>query len=137
MGWYLQTLKRFGDFGGRSRRREFWLFILGNIVLSFVAAALDAALGLGGFTTVTAPGYAGATYVPGIIATVVALVLLVPSLAVEVRRLHDTGRSAWWMLLLLVPLVGPIVLIVFWALEGQRGDNAHGPDPKATQPVRV
>jgi uncharacterized membrane protein YhaH (DUF805 family) len=137
MGWYLQTLKRFGDFGGRSRRREFWPFMAVNIVINAVAAALDSVLGLGGFTTVTAPGYAGFTYFPGIIATVVGLVLLVPSLAAEVRRLHDTGRSAWWMLIILVPFAGVIVLIVFWALEGQRGDNAYGPDPKAMEHAGV
>ncbi|MCO1655114.1 DUF805 domain-containing protein [Pseudonocardia humida] len=135
MGWYLQTLRRFTDFSGRSRRRELWPFLAVNVVLGAIASAVDAALGFGGYTTVTAPGYAGFTYSPGIIAVVVGLVLLVPSLAVEVRRLHDTGRSAWWLLIVLVPLAGVVVLIVFWALEGQRGENAYGPDPKAAEPA--
>ena len=63
--------------------------------------------------------------------------LLLPSLAVEVRRLHDTGRSAWWLLILLVPVVGAVALIVFWVLEGQRGDNRPRPGPEAAEHVGV
>ena len=131
MGWYLQTFKRFSDFRGRSRRRELWPFLAVNTVLYAVGAALDSALGLGGVTTNTAPGFVWFSYSPGLVATVVGLVLLVPSLAVEARRLHDTGRTHWWLLLLIIPVLGWLVLIVFWALDGERRDNAYGPDPKA------
>jgi uncharacterized membrane protein YhaH (DUF805 family) len=137
MGWYLQTLRRFTDFGGRARRKEFWPFMAVNFVLNAVAGALDTALGLGGVTTTTGAGFAYASYTPGIIGSVVGLVLLLPSIAVEIRRLHDTGRSGWWLLLLIVPVIGWIVLLVFWALDGERGQNAYGPDPKAGEHVHA
>jgi uncharacterized membrane protein YhaH (DUF805 family) len=137
MGWYVATLKRFTDFGGRSRRKEFWPFIAVNFVLNALAGALDTALGLGGLTTVSGPGFTYASFTPGIFGAIVGLVLLLPNIAVGIRRLHDSGRSGWWLLLVLLPVLGWIALIVFWALDGERRPNAYGPDPKASEHAHV
>jgi len=112
------VLTRYAVFSGRARRSEYWFFVLFNVLVSIVAAVLDRAVGsdLGGGT--------------GVVSLVVTLALLVPGLAVSWRRLHDTGRSGAWFLIVLVPLVGPIVLLVFQCLDSQPGANRFGPSPK-------
>lgn len=109
---------KYATFGGRARRREFWLFTLVLFLASIVVTIFDSAV----FGT-AATGY-GPTYL------VFAVATFIPSLAVTVRRLHDTGRSGWWLLLLLVVLVGWIVLFVFWVQDSKPGANAYGPSPK-------
>jgi uncharacterized membrane protein YhaH (DUF805 family) len=106
------VLTKYADFTGRARRSEFWWFYLFNVVVSVVAGLVDQALGF------------------PILQIVVGLGLLIPGLAVGARRLHDTGRSGWWQLIALVPLVGIILLIVWWATDGDRGPNSHGAPPK-------
>ena len=107
-------LSKYATFTGRARRSEFWFFILFELLALFAAAVLDGIFGTdGGF-------YA-----------LVALGLLIPVLAVSVRRLHDTDRSGWWYLLVFVPF-GVIVLIIWWASKGTAGDNRFGADPTAT-----
>jgi uncharacterized membrane protein YhaH (DUF805 family) len=106
------VLTQYATFTGRARRSEYWWFALANVALSLVAAIIDAAIGFPLFQLV------------------VALGLFVPSLAVGVRRLHDTGRSGWWLLIGLIPLVGAIVLLVFLVTDGERGPNRWGPSPK-------
>ncbi len=118
MNWYLLALKKYAEFSGRSRRKEYWMFVLFNILIAIVLAFVD---GLLGFTTQSGVGYLGLVY---------SLAVLVPGLAVGVRRLHDTGRSGWWLLISLVPLLGAIVLIVFFVMDSDAGDNAYGPNPK-------
>lgn len=110
-------LSQYADFNGRARRTEYWMFTLFSVIISVVLAILDAVLGTsaGGF---------------GLLGVLYSLAVLLPSLAVGARRLHDTGRSAWWLLMGLIPLIGAIVLIVFFVLDGDRGSNAYGPDPK-------
>lgn len=108
------ALTQYVGFTGRARRSEYWFFVLFTVLATVVAAVIDAVIG--------AP----------VLGLVVALGLLLPSLAVSVRRLHDTGRTGWWMLLGLVPL-GGIVLIVFACLDSEPGPNRFGPSPK--QPV--
>lgn len=115
MQWYLKVLREFATFSGRARRREYWMFVLVNLGAALVAALLDQLL-FGGDTAVISGLY--------------ALAVLVPGLAVAVRRLHDTGRSGWWLLISLVPLVGGIVLFVFLVLDSDPGPNAYGPSPK-------
>jgi uncharacterized membrane protein YhaH (DUF805 family) len=115
MNWYLQVLRKYVDFTGRARRTEYWMFFLFNLIISFALGIVEALFG--------GPGILGAIY---------GLAVLLPSLAVSVRRLHDTGRSGWWLLIGLVPLVGLVVLLVFAVQEGQPGDNAFGPNPKGT-----
>ncbi len=113
MDWYIGVLKRYADFEGRARRKEYWFFTLFNIIVSLVLMAIDAITGL------------------GVLYLVYVLAVLVPSLAVGARRLHDTGRSGWWQLIALIPAIGALVLIVFFVLDSDPGDNAHGPNPKA------
>jgi len=110
MDWYLKVLKeRYATFSGRARRKEFWYFVLFSFLVSLVLNAIDLAIGTS-----------------GILGLIYSLAVLIPSLAVSVRRLHDTGRSGWWVLIGLVPLIG-LVLIVFLAAGSQPEDNQYGP----------
>jgi len=113
MNWFMQALNNYAAFEGRARRKEFWYFVLFFIILSIVATLIDSLYGL------------------PILSVVTLLGLVLPSISVSVRRLHDTGRSGWWYLLSLVPLVS-LVLLVFFCLDSQPGDNAYGPNPKAS-----
>jgi uncharacterized membrane protein YhaH (DUF805 family) len=106
------VLTKYADFSGRARRSEYWWFYLAYILASIVASLIDQAIGFPLFQIILGLG------------------LLIPSLAVGVRRLHDTGRSGWWLLIGLVPLVGIIVLIVFFCTDSQPGTNKYGPSPK-------
>ncbi len=119
MEWYLTALKKYAQFSGRSRRSEYWFFVLFNIIISVGLAILDGLLSL-----------SDSTYGIGLLGSLYSLVILVPSLAVAVRRLHDTGRSGFFILLSLIPCIGTIILIVFFAQEGNSGENEYGPDPK-------
>jgi uncharacterized membrane protein YhaH (DUF805 family) len=118
--WAMRPLTNFANFSDRAPRAEYWWFYLLTMVAYIVATILDSILGGGG---------ALGSY--GLFSIVVMLGLLIPSLAVGVRRLHDTDRSGWWLLIVLIPLVGAIVLLVFLVLEGTKGDNRFGPDPYA------
>jgi uncharacterized membrane protein YhaH (DUF805 family) len=113
MNWFVEVLKKYAVFNGRARRQEYWMFTL---ISTLIYAALYVL------------GLALDSQAPQILLSVA---LFLPSLAVSVRRLHDTGKSGWWVLIGLVPCVGFIFMIVFMATEGQRGDNQYGPDPKA------
>lgn len=107
------ALQNYADFSGRARRQEFWMFFLLQIIATAVAMGIDSAIGMPAMTAV------------------VGLGLLIPAISVTVRRLHDTDRSGWWILVGLVPFVGPIALFVFYVLEGTPGPNRFGPNPKA------
>lgn len=121
MHWYLKVLRNYVGFEGRARRKEYWMFVLFNVIAAIVAMVLDNVLGL------ASSQYAGYGPIYGLY----LLAVLLPSLAVGVRRLHDTDRSGWWMLLGFVPILGAIVLLVFMVIEGTPGPNRFGPDPKA------
>ncbi|MDQ4116118.1 MAG: DUF805 domain-containing protein [Actinomycetota bacterium] len=126
MQWYLKVLRQYADFSGRARRTEFWMFVLFNAIAIVILTILDNLLGLSNSSM-----GGGAVYVSaGILTGIYQLAVLVPSLAVGARRLHDTGRSGWWQLIGLIPLVGAIVLIVFWATDGDPAPNQHGVNPK-------
>jgi uncharacterized membrane protein YhaH (DUF805 family) len=112
MKYYLKVLKEYAVFKGRARRTEFWMFVLFNIIFSIVATILDKFIGI------------------KIISSLYGLAVLIPSLAVGVRRLHDIAKSGWWWLIGLIPLVGQIWLIVLFASNGNSGENKYGPDPK-------
>jgi len=114
MNWYLDVLKKYTQFDGRARRTEFWMFCLFNFIISIVLGIVGRVIGL-----------------PTLLSAIYGLAVFLPGLAVSVRRLHDTDRSGWWVLLALIPLVGAIVLIVFAVQEGQAGQNQYGPNPKA------
>jgi len=113
MNWYLQVLKKYADFNGRARRTEYWMFVLVNLLAYIVLGIAERII-----------------HVPMILTAIYSLAVLVPSLAVSVRRLHDTNRSGWWMLVALIPLIGAIVLLVFAVQEGQASQNQYGPNPK-------
>jgi uncharacterized membrane protein YhaH (DUF805 family) len=125
MKWYLEVLKKYAVFSGRARRTEFWMFTLVNIVVSMLLAFVDSSFGM----TVS--------YSVGILSSLYALAVLVPSLAVWVRRLHDTGRSGWWWLISLVPFIGIVVLLVFAAQDSQPGSNKYGANPKGATSVAI
>ncbi len=119
MNWYIEVLRKYAVFEGRARRTEFWMFVLFNIIIGAVLGIIDTILGL-------RISHNGA----GVLGSLYSLGVLVPSLAVAVRRLHDTNRSGWWLFIGLIPLIGFIVLIVWYATEGTRGPNQYGSDPK-------
>lgn len=122
--WATRPLKKYADFSGRAPRAEYWWFYLLIIVGYLVAMILDSIVGTGGVL---------GSY--GILTLVLGLAIIIPSLAVGARRLHDTDRSGWWLLIGLIPLIGAIVLLVFFVLEGTKGDNRFGPDPYAGEPA--
>jgi len=119
MKWFLEVIKKYAVFNGRARRKEYWFFVLFYILFSLLVGFIDGMIGT--FDPATGIGTLGIIY---------ALALLVPSIAVTVRRLHDTDRSGWWILISLVPLLGAIVLIVFMVLDSTPGQNRFGPNPK-------
>lgn len=119
LNWYLKVLRQYADFSGRARRKEYWMFTLINVIASLILGVID------GFTSLMVGD--GAV---GVLGLIYSLAVLIPSLAVSVRRLHDSGRSGWWLLIALVPLLGAIVLIVFACLDSEEGDNQYGPNPK-------
>jgi uncharacterized membrane protein YhaH (DUF805 family) len=125
MGWYLKALRQYTDFTGRARRKEYWIFTLVNVIISFVLGFLDSVLDLVGNI-----GNIGLLNI-GLLGGLYSLAVLLPSWAVGCRRLHDIGRRGWWQLIAIIPLIGWIMLIVFWATDGERQPNAYGPDPKA------
>ena len=118
MHWYFDVLQKYAQFTGRATRQEFWMFALINVIISVLIGMIDSILGLNSGTI----GPLGGIY---------SLAVLVPSLAVGARRLHDIGRTGWMQLLALIPVVGVVILIVFWAQDTAPGDNIHGPNPKA------
>jgi uncharacterized membrane protein YhaH (DUF805 family) len=124
MNWYLEALKKYTVFTGRARRKEYWFFVLFNILISMALAIVDY------FT-----GTYNAAYGMGLLGGLYALAVLIPAIAVTVRRLHDTGRSGWWILIVLVPIIGGIWLLVLMVLDSEAGTNKYGPNPKVDQPA--
>lgn len=118
MHWYLDVLKKYAVFQGRARRKEYWMFTLFSMLIYIGLMIIEGILGMGSEGGI------------GLLSLFYSLGVLLPSLAVTVRRLHDTGRSGWWLLIGLIPLVGGIVLLVFMVLDGQPGSNQYGPNPK-------
>ena len=119
MNWYLEVLKKYAVFSGRARRKEYWFFVLFNIIISIVLAVIDGVTG--SFSPEAGMGLLGGIY---------TLAVLIPGIAVSVRRLHDTERSGWWLLITLVPLIGAIVLLVFMVQDSKPGQNQYGANPK-------
>lgn len=119
MNWYFKVLRKYAVFRGRARRSEYWFFFLFNLLFTLILTAIDVSL-----------GFFSAEMGIGVLSGLYALFVLVPSLAVTVRRLHDTGRSGWWLLLLLVPVLGTLVLLFFMLLDSEAGTNEFGPHPK-------
>ena len=144
MEWYLKCLRQYADFSGRARRKEYWMFILFNAIISFVLGFIDGLLGL------------------NLLSYIYALVIFIPSLAVSVRRLHDIGRCGWWYLLPMVPFIGlsallafgsftssaaiilglaalgtGILMLVWFCTNSEGGSNKWGPNPKEEEGMNI
>jgi uncharacterized membrane protein YhaH (DUF805 family) len=120
MNWYLAAWRKFAVFTGRSRRKEYWFFALFNFIALVLLASVDYATG-------TLDEEMGV----GLLSGIYTLAAIIPSIGVSIRRLHDIGRTGWWILIGFVPLIGSIVLLVFALLDSQPGDNQYGPNPKS------
>lgn len=120
MNWYLKTLKQYADFEGRARRAEYWIFSVTNLIFTYISILLDYTFGLnyGEFPI-------------GIIYTIYFLGLLIPTLAVTVRRLHDVGKSGWMIFISLIPLVGSVWLLVLLCIDSDSEENEYGISPKS------
>lgn len=115
MSWFIEALKKYAVFSGRARRKEYWMYTLFVGIIYVVLSVLSVATKSSAFS---------------ILLVIFWLAILLPSLGVGVRRLHDTGRSGWWLLFGIVPLVGGITLLVFTCLDSEPGPNKYGPNPK-------
>jgi uncharacterized membrane protein YhaH (DUF805 family) len=115
MNWYLTALKKYAVFSGRARRKEYWMFFLFYLIIVLVLAFIERIVGIAPEGGV------------GILGNIYQLAILIPSIAVGVRRMHDTDHSGWWLLV-------PVANLVFALSEGTREDNRFGPDPKANTP---
>jgi len=114
MKWYLEVLRKYAVFTGRARRKEYWMFILFNMIIAFaigfISGFTEAILGIGKVLSTSTN-------------LIYTLGILIPSIAVAIRRMHDIGRSGWWILF-------PVVNLVFLCFDSQPGDNEYGPNPK-------
>lgn len=117
MNWYLGVLKKYATFTGRAQRAEYWYFVLFSTIVSIVLTILDAIFG-----TLSPSG-------TGLLSGIYSLAVLIPYIAVGARRLHDIGKSGWWQLIALIPLIGAILLIIWFATDSKE-DNQYGENPK-------
>ena len=113
MDWYLQVLKKYAVCKGRARRKEYWMFILVNTIISIFIGIIGAVAGI-----------------REILSGLYTLAVIIPGTAVAIRRLHDTGRSGWWQFLIFVPIIGWILLLIWLFKDSDEGDNKYGPNPK-------
>ena len=130
MKWFLKCLKQYADFSGRARRREYWFFQLFNLIF-FIVIVLGLGLianALGANDSIT-PEF-GLITIIGLLIILYVLALTIPSIAVTIRRLHDTGNSGWMLFISLIPLIGPIWLFILYVKNSQPGENKWGPNPK-------
>lgn len=119
MYWYWMVLQKYAVFSGRAQRKEYWIFYLLTVLITLALAILD--MLIGSFDKASGIGVLSGLY---------SLAILIPNLAVTVRRLHDTNRSGWWFFIVLVPLLGGILLLIFLAQDGTPGENQYGANPK-------
>lgn len=121
MNWYIEVLKKYAVFEGRASRSEFWFFILFSGIASIICGFLDQLI----FPTTGNPETA---ILP--LTSIYILAIFLPFVGVSIRRLHDTGRSGWWLLLGLLPVIGLIVLFAFYVTDSESGTNEYGANPK-------
>jgi uncharacterized membrane protein YhaH (DUF805 family) len=113
MDWYIKVLKNYANFEGRARRQEYWMFLLINLIIIIVLGVIDGLIGDS-----------------GILGMIYSLAVFIPSLAVGIRRLHDIGKTGWWILISFIPIIGFFVLIYFFVQDGEP-ENQWGQNPKA------
>ena len=118
MEWYIKVLKQFSDFETRARRKEYWMFTLFSVIISSILTLIDNNLG-----TAVNTG-------TGLLSGIYSLIILVPTLAVGVRRLHDVGKSGWMLLVALIPLIGVIWLLILFCKDSHLEENKWGVNPK-------
>lgn len=133
MKWYFIVLSRYAVFSGRATRSEFWYFVLFNIIFG-VVINLIVAVPLAMLMIASGANEDGATALAELPGLLYLLAVIIPSIAVSVRRLHDSGKSGWWWFLSVVPVLA-FVLLVFYALDSEPGDNKYGPNPKGVAAV--
>jgi uncharacterized membrane protein YhaH (DUF805 family) len=121
MNWFLKVINQYSDFDGRARRMEFWMFNLVYFFLGIIAQLLDNLFGI---------AFWDYGYGYGPIYFILSLALIIPSLAVSVRRLHDVGKSGWMLFIVFIPIIGVIWLLVLMLIDSQPGRNEYGPNPK-------
>ena len=122
MNWYLEVLKKYAVFEGRAKRKEYWFFVLFNVLISMAMGSIDWLAG--NINPETGLGLFSGLY---------ALGVMIPGMAVSVRRLHDTGRSGWWLLITFVPVIGAIVFLYFMVLDSNPETNEYGPSTKGIE----
>ena len=124
--YFIDTVKkRYTDFKGRATRSEYWYFVLFYFIISLILTLIDINIINPNLDLSPEAAMQGS-----VLTSIFALALLLPQIAVGIRRLHDTGRSGWWYLLILIPILGWLVLIYFYTIDSQAGTNAYGPNPK-------
>ena len=119
MSWFFAALRKYAVFGGRSRRKEYWYFVLFSSIITVLLFIVDGAIGT-----------SDSSLDLGLLSGIFSLAILIPSIAVSVRRLHDIDRTGWWFLISFVPVIGTIVLLVFAVQDGTPGTNRYGSNPK-------
>ncbi len=119
MSWYLEVMKKYARFDGRAGKKEYWYFSLFSFIIIIVLSVIDMMTGT--FNVTVGLGLSGGIY---------TLAVMIPGIAVSVRRLHDTDRSGWWFLINGIPLIGVIVFLVFTAQDGTPDNNQYGSNPK-------
>lgn len=113
MSWYIQAIKNYCNFSGRATRKEYWMYSLISAIFGLALSLVDSLIGISIFTSIY------------------SLFILIPDLSISFRRLHDIDKSAWWLLISIIPVVGSIILFVFSVRPGTIGPNSYGEDPRA------
>lgn len=129
MDWYLKVVRdNFANFKGRARRKEFWMFVLFNLIFDIVVMIADNIIGT---TFKVGSGYYAISMPYGWFFLLYSLAVIIPGIAVSVRRLHDIGKSGGWIFISLIPFIGAIWLLVLFVLEGDLNPNTYGVSPKS------
>ena len=113
MEFFIRAYKNYANFSGRDTRQQYWMFVLFNFIIAVILMIIDSLIGTA-----------------GLLSGIFSLVNILPSIAIATRRLHDIGKSGWWQLIVLVPIIGFIVLIIWLAKQGMEGANQFGDDPR-------
>lgn len=124
MEWYKKALSQWKDFDGRARRKEYWMFTLFNLIFIIAAGIIDRVTGLANDLTGIGPVY-----------VIYVVAMFIPSIAVAIRRLHDIGKPGWWLLLVIIPVIGGLWLLYLMVQDSEPGDNQYGPNPKLAEVI--
>jgi len=122
MNYYIETFKKYATFSGRARRAEYWYFSLFNIIIGGIIAGMDLLIGI----------IIGFSFMPIQLSSLYGLVIIIPIIAISVRRLHDIGKSGWMIFILFIPIIGWMIYLIFMVRDSALGTNKYGPNPKET-----